>query len=55
MILQQELLSENVRNSSPYRRLKLVMDYWCALCFFAAVFPASSNNFDSNRRIKESN
>jgi len=33
-ILQQELLSENVRNSSPYRRLKLVMDYWCALWFW---------------------
>lgn len=33
-ILQQELLSENVRNSSPFRRLKLVMDYWCALWFW---------------------
>lgn len=33
-ILQQELLSENVRNSSPYRRLKLVMDYWCALWYW---------------------
>lgn len=33
-ILQQELLSENIRNSSPYRRLKLVMDYWCALWFW---------------------
>ena len=33
-ILQQELLSENVRNSSTYRRLKLVMDYWCALWFW---------------------
>jgi hypothetical protein len=33
-IFQQELLSENVRNSSPYRRLKLVMDYWCSLWFW---------------------
>lgn len=33
-ILQQEMYSENVRNSSPYRRLKLVMDYWCALWFW---------------------
>lgn len=33
-IFQQELLSENVRNSSPYRRLKLAMDYWCALWFW---------------------
>lgn len=29
-----ELFSENVRASSPYRRLKLVMDYWCALWFW---------------------
>jgi len=33
-ILHQELYSQNVRNSSPYRRLKLVMDYWCALWFW---------------------
>jgi hypothetical protein len=33
-ILDQELFSQNVRNSSPYRRLKLVMDYWCALWFW---------------------
>src|SRR5262249_12701775 len=30
----QEMLSESVRASSPYRRLKLVMDYWCALWFW---------------------
>lgn len=43
-ILQQELFSKNVRNSSPYRRLKLVMDYWCALWFWpidmAALLPS---------------
>jgi hypothetical protein len=30
----REMLSERVRNASPYRRLKLVMDYWCALWFW---------------------
>jgi hypothetical protein len=29
-----EVFSEGVRSSSPYRRLKLVMDYWCALWFW---------------------
>jgi hypothetical protein len=33
-VYQQEMLSENVRSSSTYRRLKLVMDYWCALWFW---------------------
>jgi hypothetical protein len=33
-ILQKEMFSKDVRNSSPYRRLKLVMDYWCALWFW---------------------
>src|SRR5690606_36353261 len=33
-ILNQELYSYEVRNSSPYRRLKLAMDYWCALWFW---------------------
>ncbi|OPX18825.1 MAG: hypothetical protein BZ151_12560, partial [Desulfobacca sp. 4484_104] len=33
-IFRQELLSREVRNSSPYRRLKLVLDYWCALWFW---------------------
>ena len=33
-ILEQEMLSKNIRNSSPYRRLKLVMDYWCSLWFW---------------------
>ncbi len=33
-ILQQELYSENIRHSSVYRRLRLVMDYWCALWFW---------------------
>ncbi len=33
-ILEQEMYSEDVRTSSPYRRLKLAMDYWCALWFW---------------------
>ena len=31
---QQEVLSRNISSSSPYRRLKLAMDYWCALWFW---------------------
>jgi hypothetical protein len=31
---QREMLSERVKNASPYRRLKLVMDAWCALWFW---------------------
>jgi hypothetical protein len=30
----QEIHSQGVRSSSAYRRLKLVMDYWCALWFW---------------------
>ena len=33
-VWQREMLSDQVRNASPYRRLKLVMDYWCALWFW---------------------
>ncbi|NJD36342.1 MAG: class I SAM-dependent DNA methyltransferase [Betaproteobacteria bacterium] len=33
-IYQREMLSERVKNASPYRRLKLVMDFWCALWFW---------------------
>ncbi len=33
-IYQSELLADDVRNSSPYRRLKMAMDYWCALWFW---------------------
>ncbi|QGZ60354.1 Eco57I restriction-modification methylase domain-containing protein [Paraburkholderia acidisoli] len=31
---QREMLSEHQINASPYRRLKLVMDSWCALWFW---------------------
>jgi len=30
----REMLSEKVKNASPYRRLKLLMDYWCTLWFW---------------------
>ena len=33
-IYEQEKLSQGVSNSSAYRRLKLVMDYWCSLWFW---------------------
>jgi len=33
-IVAQERQSKDLKNSSPYRRLKLVMDYWCALWFW---------------------
>ena len=33
-IYRQQFLAEGVRSSSPYRRLKTVMDYWCALWFW---------------------
>ena len=33
-VLFQEMYSKDVRASSPYRRLKLAMDYWCSLWFW---------------------
>jgi hypothetical protein len=33
-LFRQQFLSEDVRSSSPYRRLKMVMDYWCSLWFW---------------------
>lgn len=33
-IWRHEMASEQVRASSPYRRLKMAMDYWCALWFW---------------------
>ncbi|MBQ9406131.1 MAG: class I SAM-dependent DNA methyltransferase, partial [Desulfovibrio sp.] len=33
-ILRLEQYSEGLAKSTPYRRLKLVMDYWCALWFW---------------------
>ncbi|WP_419776694.1 Eco57I restriction-modification methylase domain-containing protein [Malaciobacter marinus] len=33
-VFEQEKLSLDVKNSSPYMRLKTVMDYWCSLWFW---------------------
>lgn len=33
-VFLQEKLSADVKSSSPYVRLKIVMDYWCALWFW---------------------
>ncbi|MFZ2654193.1 MAG: hypothetical protein WAX69_04710 [Victivallales bacterium] len=33
-LFRESILAENVRQSSAYRRLKLAMDYWCALWFW---------------------
>lgn len=33
-ILRQEQWSEGLKHSTPYKRLKLAMDYWCALWFW---------------------
>ena len=33
-IRAQGVFSDSARSASPYRRLKLVMDYWCALWFW---------------------
>lgn len=33
-VKNQELLAEKLESASAYRRLKLVMDYWCALWFW---------------------
>jgi hypothetical protein len=33
-VFMQEKLSSDVKSSSPYMRLKIVMDYWCSLWFW---------------------
>jgi hypothetical protein len=40
-VWQREMLSERVKNASPYRRLKLAMDYWCALWFWPVTEAAN--------------
>jgi len=34
-VFMQEKLSDEVKSSSPYKRLKMVMDYWCSLWFWS--------------------
>jgi hypothetical protein len=54
-IYEQEKLSKGVANSSFYRRLKMVMDYWCALWFWpiteAEMLPSRSEFFIDISRI----
>ncbi|MDT8391923.1 MAG: hypothetical protein RRC34_15590 [Lentisphaeria bacterium] len=33
-LFREKILAKEIQNSSAYRRLKLVMDYWCALWFW---------------------
>ena len=49
-IRSQGVLSTEGRTASPYRRLKLVMDYWCALWFWpleSEVEPPTRDEFIS--------
>jgi len=54
---EQELLSKNIRNSSLYRRLKLAMDYWCALWFWpiekSALLPTRQQYLEDIQLIIE--
>ena len=58
-VFEQELLSKKVRNSSPYRRLKLAMDYWCSLWFWpiekADLLPSRDEYFLDLSLILEGN
>src|SRR5574344_1757555 len=33
-VFEQEKLTQNIKSSSPYMRLKTVMNYWCSLWFW---------------------
>lgn len=54
-VLQKERNSEAIKNSSPYRRLKMVMDYWCALWFWpidaADTLPTRAQFFEDISRL----
>jgi hypothetical protein len=41
MLRKQHVLNEDTDIATPYRRLKLVMDYWCALWFWPITESAS--------------
>jgi len=55
----ERIHSRGVRNSSAYRRLKLVMDYWCALWFWpmekADLLPTREEYFFDLSLILEGN
>ncbi|BBG66219.1 type II restriction enzyme, methylase subunits [Hydrogenimonas sp.] len=54
-VLQKERNSLSVKSSSPYRRLKMVMDYWCALWFWpideADKLPTRAQFFEDISRL----
>ncbi|MCB2205040.1 hypothetical protein KQI65_09850 [bacterium] len=56
-LLARELYGEGLENSSAYRRLKLVMDYWCALWFWpiqeADVLPSRTQYLEDLTLILE--
>lgn len=56
-VLEQERHSHAVKSSSPYRRLKMVMDYWCALWFWpiesANLLPTRAEFMDDISRLIE--
>ncbi len=56
-VLQQERNCQAVKNASPYRRLKMVMDYWCALWFWpideAELLPSRAEYLAEISRIVE--
>ncbi len=54
-VFSQEKLSEEIKSSSPYQRLKLVMDYWCGLWFWqiekAELLPTRSEYLEDISQI----
>ncbi len=56
-VLHQERNCQAVKNASPYRRLKMVMDYWCALWFWpideAELLPSRAEYLEEISRIVE--
>ncbi|MBE0645532.1 MAG: hypothetical protein IH600_15730 [Bacteroidetes bacterium] len=56
-LLRKELFGDGLRNAGPYQRLKLVMDYWCALWYWpmdrAALLPTRAEFLDDCALILE--
>ena len=56
-VFEQEKLSADVKNSSPYMRLKMVMDYWCALWFWpiddASKLPSRAEYLEDISKLVE--
>ena len=56
-VFEQEKLSADVKNSSPYMRLKMVMDYWCSLWFWpiddASKLPSRAEYLEDISKLVE--